>query len=229
MTFYDDLLSKIIIGLIVFAIVGIVGYFLRKRVILHLRKIWAFLLNTNAKISLFYTQKYEIPPKKWLSDEIYDELKERVGYEIKKKAISSRQILLETGGIESPISLEIMEEPELSTLDAEETTVDSYNVTISLQNKIRIGIRDIDDLQEFITVANEIHSIVKEKCFGSQNPKQKFLICDIGHNRGIVLTGAKEIDDNKLVAKISIKDNDVKIILKEPNNLIRAIKKYFIS
>jgi hypothetical protein len=126
-----------------------------------------------------------------------------------------------------PLAVCLDEELNPSTIGSEEPEVQAYSVTIEMQADLRLGINDVDEFQDFITLSSQIHGGVQEACFNSTRPYDKYVICIVKRGTGSVVNRVQVLQDEDLKVRVEKGEAMVQIISAEPSYLVRALKKYF--
>jgi len=226
---WPDLTSAIIIELIVAAVIGIIIWFFREKAI-HIIRFFSYrIFNKNARIKAIHIRKYNKEPKVWLSCKIFDELREKITTdEITKKKVSNENMIIHSKNLGSTISICIDPEFDLSTIDSSEPKIVGYKVAIELENEIRLGLRNVDELDNFQVITDYGHEIIQRICFSNNQFFENYMIFDLDRENKFYTKGKTKIVDTQNNAEISIIDDKLEICLSEPKHFLKVVKKYFI-
>lgn len=226
---FEDIEIQILFILLAL-IIGEIYYEIKtKRITLVFRRISYYLFNKSLRIKVFYIQKYKNKPRKWLSDDIFQEIQgDTSSDKLLKKGIYESCIKLYSDNLGHAILIWLEEEYDSSTLGSDNPRILGYNSTIEIQDEIRLGRRDFDELSHFVTIAKSAQGIIKSSCFPEDTKiYQKFAICNIRRDFKSIEKKDKTITEEKMGARISISGNNVVISLEELSYLTDVIKKHF--
>lgn len=207
-------------------IVGIL-YKFRKQVRIQYRKFRYLWLNVPARIRATSIEKYENEPRVWLSAEVFESIQTRTTDKLTKEGVHEHAIELVSDRLGMPLVIWLEEEYDTSTIGSDEPEVLAFKVEVDMQADLRLGIRDVDEFQDFVTLANQIHESVRETCFGSSKPYEKYVLCRAKRDTKLVVRRIGKIQDDKLKVQVETEEGMVEIISSEPTYLVRALKKYF--
>ena len=213
-------------------IIGEIYYEIKtKRIILFSRQISYYLFNKSVRIKVFYIHKYKNEPKKWLSDEIFRKIQKDVPTDkLLIKGINESCIKLYSDNLGHSILIWLEEELDSATIGSGNPKILGYNSKIEIQDEIRLGRRDFDELSYFVTIAKNSQGIIKSSCLPEDTEThQKFAVCNIRRDFKSIEKKDKTIAEEKIGAKISISGNNVTISLKELSYLIEVIRRYFFK
>ena len=225
---WPDLTSAIIIELIVAAVIGIIIWFFREKAI-HVGRFFSYrIFNKNARFKAIHIRKYNKEPKTWLTCKIFDELRGKITTDtITKNKISNENMIIRSENLGATISICIDPEFDTSAIGNSEQKIISYKVTMELENEIRLGFRDIDELDAFQVIAEHGHDIIQKRCFSNNTIKENYVIIDVIRD-GKFWTKKTRISDEQNDSIISINNGIIEICLSEPKHLLKVIKKYFL-
>jgi len=230
LNFYrGDIVYDILIGLILLFLGIFLNWFFKEKLI-HLWRFFSYrIFNKTVRIKGIHIRKYSIEPKSWLSCKIFDELRKKITTDtITKKKISDENMIIKSEKLGTDISISLLPEFDMSTIDAENPKVTGYKVSIELENEIRLGFRDIDDLDAFQTISEYCHEIIQKECFSYSKASKNYMIFDLIKEDRLWTKGKTKIIDAVNNAEISITNNHIELCLLEPKHLLKVIRKYFI-
>jgi hypothetical protein len=202
-----------------------------RRIILLFRKISYYFFNKSVRIKVFCIHKYKNEPKRWLSDDIFQKIQKDVSTDkLLIKGINERCIKLYSDSLGHSILIWLEEEYDLTTMGMKNPEIMRYNSKIEIEDEIRLGRRDFDELSYFSTIARSSQEIIKSSCFPENTEThQKFAVCNIRRDFKSIEKKEKTITEGKFGASISISGSNITISLKELSYLIEVAKKYYFK
>lgn len=213
-------------AIISFPIGVILGLILKKTVwrkIFWLKK-WVF--NEILTIDLLAVKEYPYSLTTDIDISLFQQIKSRIT-EAKLVQHSSDTMIVNVSPIFGNLVLRKNEVADEGGED-EEGFTPSVRLTISTENSVRIGIREIkEQLSDYERYVNSIFDSISITLFSKSNilPRQSFVECDI--IRPIIFVEKKHINlhDKNLDAEVNGTDDKLTII-SPINNITKATKKY---
>lgn len=212
---------------VAYSIVAGILYAFRRQIRTQYRKFRYLWLNVPARVRATSIEKFKSEPKKWLSAEIFASIQAHATDELTKKGVHEHTLELLSDNLGMSLGVSVDEEFDPSTIGSEEPEVHAYRVSVGMQADLRLGIRNVDEFQDFVTLSTQIHESIREACFNSMKPFDKFVICRAKRDTKLVVRRTGTFEDEKLQVHVEIGEGVVELISSEPSYLVRALKKYF--
>lgn len=228
---FDEIKFEILVIVLSLVIAEIYHEIKTKRIILIFRQISYYLFNKSVRIRIFHIQKYKNEPKRWLSNNIFQEIQEEVSNDkLLRRGIDRRCIKLYSDNLGHTILIWLEEEFDSSTLGSETPEIIGYNSKVEIQDEIRLGRRDFDELSYFVNIASVSQERIRGRCL-PENSKidDRFAVCNVRRDFESIAKRDETITMEKIDAKISISGNSVTIILRELSYVTEVLKKYFFK
>ena len=217
-----------IIGIIITIVIAFFGWFFHDPSKIILRYFWIRAINSIFRFKLNCTSNYLTDVCHWFDYSIYSSLKEKcLNYDFSLNSVKpeSINIIPNTLGTKIIVSLDSVQEL-LSEEESEEQSTSEFKISIKLDSNLKLGINNLDELEDYIQIFKEIKIITEEHCFPNRPRETKsFFICDIIRDFKTI-TKLPFIKTDLEMAKISFKTKDIEITLQKPDYLIRLIKRY---
>jgi hypothetical protein len=206
---------------VVSGIIAVIGLVFNKKIRKLIESGILWLTDKQVGISAIYIKKYNDPPIKDFDNDIFNTLISEIKSDkITKVAVNPKFIRIRSQKLGMKLGISLEDESEVLSEDMPE--LESYNVIIRMDAEIK-GVRHIDRLEDFTTIADTIHNIIRTKCFPNQNVRQSYVLCDVDR---IDKHRHDKIKDLNLESEITFSDNNMKIMSKAPQSLRKTVKKY---
>lgn len=174
-------------------------------------------------INAVYLKNYLGSPKEKISDELFKKIKDEILHDkIEKISLHPRFLKIKSNKLGMKLIISI-EQEHVDIVD-EELEELPYNVTVEMDADIK-GTSNMHNLDEFITIAEKIHEIIRTKLFPDANLGQSYAVCTINNIINDIHKESRksfEFEDNK----ITIKKDSTTILAHNPRNLTKTLKKY---
>jgi hypothetical protein len=217
-----------IAGIVITVIIAVLGWFFQEPIKIKARYYWIRITNKIFRFKLISVSNYPTNDLQWFDYSIYSLLRERCPtYDFSLNSIKpeSMNIIPNTLGTKIIFSLDSVEEL-LSEEESDSPQVSEFKISIKLDNYLKLGINNLDELEDYIQIFKEIKIITEEHCFPNRPSEIKsFFICDVFRDFNTI-TKLPYITSDLEMAKISFKKKDIGIVLQRPDYLIRLIKRY---
>lgn len=213
--------------IIVSFIVGtILTYFFQNEVRIFLNTLRIKYLYHDFRYRLILKASFSLKTKD-LDSYVYDSIKEK-GKEFKITKASLRpesmSIIPEELGTKINVLIDSVHEL-LSINEGESVGPDEYTLTIQLDSDLRLTYRRLEILEDYLILIKDIKKIVEDYCFSGVSEINSFMICEIIRDKNTI-TDKKQIEIEKEGTKISFKEKNVNIVVKNSDYLMRNISKY---
>lgn len=228
---FDNISDGIIASLIGTLIISTALFLFQEKVRIIVNKFFIWLRNRQFRIKLLMKYRINKKPKDF-TNEIFKKIKEQ-NNKFHFEKLSLRENLLQIKPVElgtriivqiSSVYEELCEdESDLEQIDHDE--INEYDLEIYLGDEIRLGINDLETLNQYLIIINSIKDIVIQLAFENNRETKKFIICDLIRNTKPI-TKEREIIINEKDCKVSFINKDIKFVLKNHEFLENLIKQY---
>ena len=168
-------------------------------------------------------KNYLEPPDGKLNEEVFKQIKNEIAHDkIEKVSIHPRFLKIRSNKLGMKLIVSI--EKEHLEIEDEELQQMPYNVSIEMDADIK-GTSNMHNLDEFITISEKIHEIVRMKLFSNSEIGQSYVVCTVNNIPNDVTKDSKktlEFEDNK----ITLRSNSTTILSRNPHKLTKTLKKY---
>lgn len=220
----EEFLKAFIMHIVIVVSVACAGLFFNKKIRKFVSKQYRRIIDTKTGTVVSFTQKYNEPPVKKFDHALFHEIAEQFNHDvITIVTISSNLLKIHSKNLKLKISISLEEEPNSISPQEETDDIDSHNVVITIDDEI-IGFKQLDKIQDITDLVIKIQHIIQRKCFGNQEVRQSFAICDISDISNKP-RHEKQEDDN-LQARVSFVEHDLNITSRDPQKLAKTVKKY---
>ena len=186
------------------------------------------LLNVPARVRAIVIHKYKSPPLAWLSASIFTDIQNKVQPDkINRRASHERAMTLYSERLGISITVSLDEEPDTSTIGTDKPLILAYSAKVNMEADYRLGFRNVEDFQDFVSLASVIQDCVQERCFQNEKPYETFTVCKIKRDAKLVVRKTGKIHDDRLKVDVTTQEDAVEIVSREPTYLTSALKKYF--
>ena len=218
----NDLLRTV--GIEILKIVGsfIFGLLMRKKVGRYLIKFKRWLSNDSVTIDLVSTRTYTPVETNGFDMDIFRNIQGRIpNVKLDLLSHSSMRIEMRPFGI-----MKIILTRERS-LDEEET-IEEIKVSLSIENPIRLGIRETDLVHEYYHNTEIVFQVVEGVFAERPTINRNYTIAEISRIGGLLDEKTFEIDDTELSAHVHATQNKITIAAEPPTYIAKAVKKYLL-
>uniref|UniRef100_A0A6M3LX79 Uncharacterized protein n=1 Tax=viral metagenome TaxID=1070528 RepID=A0A6M3LX79_9ZZZZ len=119
----------------------------------------------------------------------------------------------------------LTEEPNLD----EEGALEEIKISLSLENPIRIGIREINLINDYYNITEQVHHVVEGMLSERPKLKRNYIIAEISRISGFLEEKTFEIDNEDLSAHIHATSSKITIVAEPPTYIVKAVKKYLLT
>lgn len=202
------------------------GLLVRKKVGRFLIKTKKWLFNDTVSINIISVRSYSPVEIMDFNLSIYEDVKAKV------TSPKLHDIFPDGMRIEIPIfgilKLSIGRIVEEEAIEDREEIVESIKVTLQPENPVRLGIRDIDLLNDYANSA-EILFNATEKLFKAHTPpQQNYTILESPRLGHFVEEKTFEMDDKELGAHVHATQSKLTIVVSPTSQVTKAAKKYLL-
>ena len=221
----SEVASSLVTKLIVVAIVSLLSYFYRTRIISKIRNLIYWISNAEIHLSTKRVDYFGIPTEgefgPEMTHELFEHLQERYPERIDDPDYSHNKLSVNVDGIPSRVNIILEKRMEFEGM---EPILKGYKLLVETNSEFRIGYRSVDALDEFQDLSNIVSTLVLSSHFDSQAPETSVIICDL--TKGVP-AGVDEIEDSDLDISGRVTDSVLHLTIKNPRNLTKGVRKYF--
>lgn len=219
-SFISSLLERVIATAIVIGFFSILGYIYRKKIVSRLKRIYAWLVNSEVHAHITRVEKFDETPESGLDMEIFHLIKEEYPH-IENAGLDNNSLRIKADGIPTVLDIRLEEEHEFGDMQPD---VVGYKLVIETYSDLRFGYRTFGALEKFENMSESISSIVQTHCFTGQYPSQSFVLTQLKKD---VPSGIENIEDEELNISAQVRDSTMQMTFRSPQHLTKGIRKYF--
>ena len=217
-----DFLQKIGFELLIIIISFFFGLLMRRKVGRFLIRTKKRLLNDPVSIDIVSVRTYTPVRMNTFDMETFHNLQKRIP-NIKLDFVSDKAMRI---GMPPFGTLKIILTAEPNVEQEEE--IEEIKVSLSIENPIRLGIRQIDLIHEYYHSIEIVFQVIEDIFVEKPTTINNYAIAGISRVGGLLEEKSFEIKDDELSARIQASPEKITIMAKPPNYIARAVKKYLL-
>lgn len=204
------------------------GLIFRKSVGRFLIKLKKYLSNDVVNISVLCIHSYKPNEVTEVNHDLYDDIKIKIpstkllnffpeGIRISVPVFGILRVLVEKEYAET-------EDPESSEL----APIEAIKTTLTPESPVRLGIREIDKLNDLANYSEIIFGEIEKCCFSKAKVLQSYILLDIPRMQRFKEEKTFKIEDKELGASVNATPSDLTLIVSPMGNVGKATKKYIL-
>jgi len=208
------------LGLIIVAF--LFGLLMTKNFARLLTKYWKKLRNDPVSINLVFVRIYEPNRINELNAETFHSLQQRIP-NVKLDFVSRTAMRI---GMLPFGTVKIIHDEGVNNEQNEE--IENVKISISIENPIRIGIRQIDDIHQYSNNVEIIFQILENNFLEKPVIIKNYAVAEIDRSGRFLEEKTFDIKNDELAARIQGTPNKITIMAEPPNYIAKAVKRYML-
>lgn len=221
-------------ALLAVAVVSLIGYIIRRNIISYILNKYYLIRNKTMIASVKSVYTYPIPesgpPEIEFTGNLCDEISDHFDYAVTNPDWGDNWATFDVENI--PTSIRVKLEPKLNRsfhnptpeMGGRSEDISGYKLVIETEDELVFGYSEMFPLLNFKSFAECVKDVIEAEYFPQQTTDSAHIQVKLTEG---VPAGINEIDDTNLNIKGKVRDSELNLTFRTPDNLQQGIRKYF--